>query len=223
MKLRILTAAAFAGVLLTPVSAHAGTVDLYASEQYSDEFGYTITWTTADDALTLNATGMPEGITFVDNGDKTGHFSGVVDVPADVYYIDATATNASSTTYHKTLQLTITPERAKIKLAGANPDSVKRTKAFVLKARVRDQDDGSFGDITLAGPGTFVLDRNGHVTTCDAKVVAGSLHEVKGPDYYDVTCKVPAGLRRGTYTVTHEVDGNYYAGTSKPATLRITR
>jgi hypothetical protein len=221
MKTRTLAAAVLGGLLLAPVLAHAGpSATLTASERYSDVFDYTVDW--HNSTYTLGATGMPGDVTFTDNGDGTGHLGGPVQVPAGVYPIDLTATNGSST-FHQTLDLTVQPERALDRLARSNPATVSRTKSFVLKARVKDQDDGSFGDIALAGPGTFLLDRRGHVTTCHAKVVAGSLFTGAGPDHYDVRCKVPAGLHRGSYDVTHVVGTDYYAGTSKVGSLRVTR
>lgn len=221
MKTRTLAATVLGGLLLVPVLAYAGpSATLTATERYSDVFDYTIDW--HNSGYTLGATGMPGDVTFTDNGDGTGHLGGPVQVPAGVYPIDLTATNGSST-FHQTLDLTVEPERALDRLARNNPDTVSRTKPFVLKARVKDQDDGSFGDITLAGPGTFVLDRRGHITTCDAKVVAGSLFSGKGPDHYVVSCKVPSGLHRGAYEVTHVVATDYYQGMSKVGSLRVTR
>ena len=221
MKTRTLAAALLGGLLLAPVLAHAGpSQPLTATEHYSDQLDYTVHW---DPTYTLGASGLPADTTFTDQGGGTGHLSGQVNVPAGVYDIDLTGTSPSDVTYHKTLQLTVEPERALDRLARSNPTTVSRTKSFVLKARVKDQDDGSFGDITLAGPGTFLLDRRGHVTTCDAKVVAGSLFSGAGPDHYDVRCKVPSGLHRGSYDVTHVVGTDYYSGMSKVSSLRITR
>jgi hypothetical protein len=223
MKTRTLAATLLGGLLLAPVLAHAGSPQppLTASEHYSDVLVYTIDW--HDSTYTLGATGMPDDVTFTDNGDGTGRLRGPVLVPAGIYHLDMTATDSSSTTFHRTLDLTVEPERALDRLARSNPTTVSRTKSFVLKARVKDQDDGSFGDVTLAGPGTFVLERRGHVTTCDAKVVAGSLFSGAGPDHYDVRCKVPSGLHRGSYDVTHVVGTDYYAGMSKVGSLRVTR
>lgn len=222
MKTRTLAAAVLGGLLLAPVLAHAGPSQppLTASEHYSDVLDYTIDW--HNSTYTLDATGVPADVTFTDNHDGTGHLGGPVQVAAGVYHLDMTATDGG-TTIHRALDLTVEPERAMDRLAKANPDTVSRTRSFVLKARVKDQDDGSFGDITLAGPGTFLLDRRGHITTCNATVVAGSLSSGAGPDHYDVRCKVPSGLHRGTYAVSHVVGTDYYNGMSKVGSLRITR
>ena len=222
MKTRTLAAAALGGLLLAPVLAHAGATvpPLTATERYSDVLDYTVHW---DPTYTLGASGLPADVTFTDLGNGEGHLGGQVDVAAGIYDIDLTGTSPSDVTYHKTLQLTVEPERALDRLAKSNPDTVSRTKSFVLKARVKDQDDGSFGDITLAGPGTFLLDRRGHIATCDAKVIAGSLFTGTGPDHYDVRCKVPSGLHRGSYAVSHVVGTDYYNGMSKVGSLRITR
>jgi hypothetical protein len=221
MKIRTFTAAALAGLVLAPMAAHAGDTapDLFASERYSDVFDYSITW---GSSYTLDATGMPADITFTDDGGGEGHFLGPVQVPAGVYDIDLSATTPSDVTYHKTLELTVVREKAVVRLASSNPTTVTRKKPFVVKARVKDQDDGSFGDITLADPGAFTLDRNGHITACVASVVPDSLYTGKGPDHYDVTCKVPSGLHRGTYELSYSVAGSYYAG-SDASSLRITR
>jgi len=223
MKTRTLAAALLGGLLLAPVTAHGGPSQNFppASEHYSDLFDYTADW--QNSTYTLGATGLPADVTFTDNHDGTGHLGGPVHVPAGVYDIDLSATTPSDVTFHKTLELTVEPERAMDRLARSNPTTVSRTKPFVLKARVKDQDDGSFGDISLADPGTFLLDRRGHTTTCDATTVAGSLHTSPGPGYFDVKCRVPSGLHRGTYDVTHVVAGDYYAGVSKAGSLRITR
>jgi hypothetical protein len=222
MKIRTLAAVVLGGFLLAPALAQAGPSQppLTASEHYSDMLDYTVHW---DPSYTLDASGLPAEVTFTDLGQGNGHFSGPVRVPAGVYDIDITGSPSPGVTFHKTLELTVEPERALDRLARTNPATVSRTKSFVLKARVKDQDDGSFGDITLADPGTFLLNRDGHVTTCDAKPVAGSLYVAKDPAYFDVRCKVPAGLHRGSYELTHVVDGDYYAGMSKVGSLRVTR
>lgn len=223
MKIRTLTAALLGGLLLAPVTAQAGPSADFppASEHYSDVLDYTANWNNS--TYTLGADNLPAGVTFTDNHDGTGHLGGPVQVPAGVYVIDMSATTPSAVTFHKNLELTVEPERVRDRLATGNPTRVSRTKSFVLKSRVKDQDDGSFGDISLAEPGTFLLNRDGHITMCDAKKIAGSLHTVAGPDYFDVKCRVPSGLHRGSYEVTHVVDGDYYAGTSKVGMLRITR
>jgi hypothetical protein len=231
MKIRTLATAALAGLLLAPVAAYASAgghsaakVIVYEPVQYSDDFDFTISWTVPEGQVwTLGATGMPAGVSFADNGDNTGDFSGAVSGAPGDYDITSSATEPDDGPVHtSTSTLTILPERAVVRMAPTNPDTVKRTRSFVVGARVKDQDDGSFGDITLAEVGAFQLNRNGHITTCAAKRVAGSLQIVKGPDSYDVKCRVPAGLRRGTYDLTYSVAGDYYAG-SRTSSLKITR
>ena len=223
MKTRSLTALLLGGLLLAPAVAQAGPSADFppASEHYSDVLDYTADWNNS--TYTLGAANLPAGVTFIDNHDGTGHLGGPVQVPAGVYDIDLSATTPSDVTFHKNLALTVEPERAMDRLSRSNPVTVSRTKSFVLKARVKDQDDGSFGDIALADAGTFLLNRNGHVTTCDASKVAGSLSTTKDPGFFDVKCRVASGLHRGSYEVTHVVDGDYYAGTSRVGSLRITR
>ncbi len=223
MKIRTLTAAALASLVLAPMAAHAGDPggpDLTASEKYSDLFDYSIDW--QNTSYTLDATGMPDDITFTDDGGGQGHFWGPVQAPAGVYDIDLSATTPSDVVYHKLLRLTVVREKAVVRMASSNPTEATRKKPFVVQARVKDQNDGSFGDIMLADPGAFTLDRNGHVTACFAAMVPGSLHTGKGPDYYDVKCKVPAGLHRGNYDLTYAVAGDYYTG-SRTSSVRITR
>ena len=52
------------------------------------------------------------------------------------------------------------------------------------------------------------------------------ISDPRGPpctDHYDVRCKVPSGLHRGSYEVTHVVATDYYKGQSKVGSLRVTR
>lgn len=214
-------AAGLAAALLGPLASFASPADpdLTATVQYSDDPDFTATFN-GPPATWDAPSGTPDDLTFTDHGDNTATLSGQTRVTPGVYDIDLTATT-SSATFPYTLALTVTPEKAVVRMASTNPTTVRRTKSFVVKARVQDQDDDSPGDITQALLGSFTLTRNGHVRTFGAAMVPNSLHTT-APAYYDVRATVPSGLRRGTWTVQYAVTGDYYTG-SRTSQVQITR
>jgi hypothetical protein len=231
MKARTLTAAALVGLLLAPLAAYAAPgAPPVAGEvtdpviQYSDPLSYTIRWTVQDGSpVSLAVTGLPSEFSFVDNGDGSGAITGEAASPAGDYPFTLTATEADGTQHQQDVTLTVVREDAVIRMARTNPDAVSRRRPFVVRARVKDAPDGSFGDITRAGSGVFILeDRRGHLRTCPADVVPGSLDTGAGPDFYDVRCRVPSGLHRGQYRLTYAVTSGYYVG-HRAGEVRITR
>ena len=222
-----LAAGAVTAVMLAPApAADAGPTavpDFQGTVQYSDDPMYKLTF--KNGTATWSATGQPVDLgvtdTVMSGADSVAYLEGQTMVPAGVYDFTVTATTPTPTAFDYSFELTVTRERAAVRMASTNSSKVSRKKSFTVKARVQDQEDDSPGDITRAGVGSFTLTRNGHTRTFDAKKVAGSLHTA-APGYYDVKATIPSGLRRGLWTLTYTVTGDYYVG-SRSRQVTITR
>jgi FtsP/CotA-like multicopper oxidase with cupredoxin domain len=71
-------------------------------------FGISANDPDAVDTVTLSATGLPAGLTFKDNGNRTGTVSGTVTAPTGVYTAGFSATDGKTTPAMGSVQITIT-------------------------------------------------------------------------------------------------------------------
>jgi hypothetical protein len=185
-------------------------------------------------ALTVSYAGLA-------NGDGPGALSGAVACsstvsvsatgqvlsPAGTYSI--TCSGPSDNDYTITFKpgtLTVTREDTVVKPAQNNPSAVAVTKAggsapaMTFTARITEVTDGSYGDITLAKPVTFMLNAIGSggsyscTTSSPTQVVPATLIT---PGFEVVGCTIPAGVAVNVYDLTVSVGGNFYGGSADRA------
>jgi Putative Ig domain len=153
----------------------------------------------AGSALTATATGLPAGLSLADGTtsehSRTWTLAGNVTAAPGVYTGSVTVTDGDGEAITKPLIVTVTPEDAVVTYLGDTLSSGK----VLLRARLKDADDGAPGDI---GKATITF-REGSRTLC-----TGSL-----------SCTVT--LPNGTYAITVEA-GGYYTGSAQ-ATVRVAK
>jgi hypothetical protein len=164
--------------------------------QYSDAVPGTVVEATdadsAGSALTATATGLPAGLSLADGTtsehSRTWTLAGNVTAAPGTYTGAVTVTDGDGEAITKPLTVTVTPEDATVTYLGDTLSSGK----VLLRARLKDADDGAPGDITKA----TVTFREGSRVLC-----TGSL-----------SCTVT--LANGTHAITVEA-GGYYAGSAQ--------
>jgi PKD repeat protein len=134
-------------VLAAPVvHAEDGTGDASQSVQYSDEIDevmVTASNPNPDGGVpALSATGVPYGVTFIDNGDGTGALAGVAGVPSGDYTITVTVTTDDGLSLSSNVDVTIHVgvEDAAIALSDDNPPAMEVTSS-----------GGTLDNVTLTG------------------------------------------------------------------------
>jgi hypothetical protein len=149
--------------------------------------------------------------------------------PAGTYAI--TCSGQSSANYaivYTAGTLTVTAENVVVKLAANNPADLQVTKAggtapqFALGATITEAGDGSYGDITKAGPITFSLTPIGGGTgySCTVPSASGSVTKAlpataTSPGSETVSCTFPAGkVGVNVYDVNVSAGGTYYTGSA---------
>ncbi len=176
-----------------------------ASVEYSDEVPpIDVTASDADaDALTVDAIGLPEGLTVSPQDDGTWKVAGTDQAPAGTYDVTIRVSDGTSTT-ERPLEIQVAPERAHVGYTGDlmfSTGSVGTPSAPVtLRAHVtQEEEDGSPGDITRAAV-MFDLYGPGNATaTPDATYQASPNPE--GNVSVDI-----ASLGTGTWTVVVRTD-----------------
>lgn len=190
--------------------------------QYSDALTFKVSATDADsgDAVKLSASGLPAGLTFADNGDRTGTVAGTVQAPSGPYTATFIADDGHTQPVSKTVAITVSPEGAVVVPSPSNPAAVKvaspggASGQFSLSATVTEAtDDPTNGDVGKATPVTVTLAPvgAGAPTSCTASVSGGGIGGT-----LTATCgfsNVPVGV----YDVQIKVSGGYYAGSTDGA------
>ncbi len=82
------------------------------SQDYHDALSFGISATDPDclDAVSLSASGLPAGLTFTDNGDRTGTVSGTITAAPDTYVVTFSADDHNGGTTTGTVTITVTRE-----------------------------------------------------------------------------------------------------------------
>jgi hypothetical protein len=113
------------------------TVPGAQSQDYHDALSFGISATDSDsgDTVSLSASGLPAGLSFTDNGDRTGTVSGTITADPGVY----TATFSADDHHHltvvtDTVQITVTQEETSLAYTG--PTVVAQGFPATLKARL---------------------------------------------------------------------------------------
>jgi hypothetical protein len=177
-----------------------------ATVQYSDAAGSAAVVTATDDdspgsALTATASGLPAGLTLAEaattDHSRTWSLAGTVTVAPGTYAGSVTV-NGDGDPVTKPLTVTVTPEDAALAYAGDTLSS----GSVLLRATVKDADDGSPGDLGKA----TVTFKDGATTLCGPLVPAGGI----------VSCRVT--LAPGSHTVS-AIAGGYYTGSASATVL----
>ena len=160
---------------------------------------------TAGSALTATATGLPAGLSLAElstsEHGRRWTLAGNVTAAPGTYVGSVTVTDGDGEAITRSLTVTVTPEDAVVTYLGDTLSSGQ----VLLRARVRDSDDGASGDIRNA----TVTFKEGSTTLC------GPLPVVTGV----VSCRVT--LANGSHAITVQA-GGYYAGSAQ-AQVRVAR
>ena len=178
--------------------------------QYSDAVAPAVVVEAIDDdsagsALTATATGLPAGLSLAvlstsEHG-RSWTLAGNVSAAPGVYPGTVTVTDGDGEAVTRPLTVTVTPEDAVVTYLGDTLSSGQ----VLLRARVRDSDDGAPGDIRNA----TVTFKQGSTTLC------GPLPVVTGV----VSCRVT--LANGSHAIAVQA-GGYYTGSAQ-AQVRVAK
>ena len=178
--------------------------------QYSDAVAPAVVVDASDadsagSALTATATGLPAGLSLdvlsTSEHGRRWTLAGNVTAAPGTYPGSVTVTDGDGESITAPLTVTVTPEDAAVTYLGDTLSSGK----VLLRARVKDADDGAPGDIRKATV-TF---------TEGSKTLCGPLPVVSGV----VSCRVT--LANGSHAVTARA-GGYYAGSAQ-ATVKVAK
>jgi len=178
--------------------------------QYSDPLDFSVSASDPDDdALTLTASGLPAGLTFVDNGDGTGDVSGTAQVAAGTYPITFTVSDGINPPVSDGLNVVVSKEDATLAYSG---DSlVKKGLPVTLRANVAEMIEVGpwLGDITKAAVFFDVAAAIGGGTTTYGPASVSATGEA--------TWTLPSGLPANVYSVDVRIDPANVYYTAPPA------
>ena len=137
------------------------------SQDYHDSLSFGISATDPDsgDTLSLSASGLPSGLNFTDNGDRTGTVSGTITAAPGVYTATFTADDHHHlTTVSDTVQITVTKEETTTTYTG--PTVVAQGFPVTLKAQLLE--DGTTPPAPSGQSVTLQIGTQSCVATVDA-------------------------------------------------------
>jgi len=180
------------------------------SVQYSDPLDFGVSASDPDgDPLTLTASGLPAGLTFVDNGDGTGDVSGTAQVAAATYPVTFSASDGVNPPVSESLNILVSKEDATLAYSG---DSlVKKGLPVTLRANVAEMVEvGPWpGDITKAAVFFDVAAAIGGGTTTYGPVSVSATGEA--------IWTLPSGLPANVYSVDVRINPANAYYTAPPA------
>jgi phospholipase C len=191
----------------TEVGDSAPTIrltDQTATADYSDAVGpIGVTVSDADDDdLTVDTSGLPEGLALSRADDGSLSLGGVVDSPAG-RYDGAVRVSDGELFATAPLGVTVSPEGAHVAYTGnllfSTGSATSTTAAAHLQAHIRQDDDGSPGDLTRASV-EFDLYASGNTTTSP-----DAIYRADADANGDASVDVPA-LGPDTWTVVVRTD-----------------
>lgn len=184
--------------------------------QYSDGLSFGVTATDADgDTLVLSASGLPAGLSFIDNGDGTGSVSGNTTAAPGSYVVTFNASDGANPAASQTLTVTVTKEDCTLNYTG---DTLVVPLANTRLAGQFGEVDSSHGNwagkavefnLTDSGGGTSsygsATDATGLAETTQALSanVYGVVVGFAGDSYYNA-CSSPASPDDTLITVQAE-------------------
>ena len=188
--------------------------------QYSDSLMFPVGATDPDpaDTVTLAASGLPAGLSFADNGDRTGTISGVDTAPAGSYPVTITANDGINPPVAGTVTINVNHEDAVVSMPTTNPSAVQTTVPggaagpLTFRATISNGvDDATPGDISLATPVSFSLIPLGGGTTYSC---SGTTLSAPVAGIVTAACTFPAGTAVNVYLVQVTIGGSYYTGSA---------
>ena len=200
--------------------------------QYSDSLSFGVSASDPDSTykLALSASSLPDGLTFIDNGDSTGTVSGLVTAGPGSYPVQFTVTDPNGLTDTKSLTINVTPEDARVTYTGpamVSTSCATCTSAIIpLRTTVQDitavdpSSDPYPGDITKAIV-TFVNRDNANSVLCTATPVLLNLADSKTAT---ATCNWTVDIGSSTgqdFTVGTIIDGYYTRNSSTDDTVVV--
>jgi hypothetical protein len=137
------------------------------SQDYHDPLSFGISASDPDsgDTETLNASGLPAGLSFTDNGDRTGTVSGTITAPPGVYIATFSADDGHHLTPTTgTVQITVTKEETTTTYTG--PTVVAQGFPVTLKAQLLE--DGTTAPVPSGQTVTLQIGAQSCAATVDA-------------------------------------------------------
>jgi hypothetical protein len=185
---------------------------------HGDGVSFTVTATTPEPGthLILAASGLPNGMSFVDQGNGIGMVSGNAEVPAGTYTMTFSVSNGFTPPVAKTVILTVNREIAVVTPSVFNPTVVMVSTSkpvagtVTLRASLHEvTDPNGYADIAEASPVTYTLTQmgTGRVYTGTANDSGGGIEGTLVTSY--AFHKLPVGV----YEVKISVGGQFYQGT----------
>jgi hypothetical protein len=173
--------------------------------QYSDPLAFTVSATDPDNQvsdLTFTATGLPHGLSLVDNGNGTARVAGAVQAAAGTYAVEVTVTDTGGLSDTRTVPIVVSKEDARLTYSGTT--LVKKRAPVTLRATVAEVADGSTGDVTKAVVFFDVIAGIGGTKTTYGPVAVSPAGEA--------SFTLPMGLDPNVYAVDSRIDpaNGYY-------------
>ncbi len=212
----------------------APTIDVSnasASAQYSDSItSFSVSASDVEDpasALTFTVTGLPAGLSLVDNGNGTATVSGRVLVPAGTYNPAFQVSDRLGGSTSAKGAIVVTKEEAELEYTGDTLKSTgstasNSTTTVSLSAAVREAADGSLGDKLDTTQVRFTVSKStgGEAASCTAQVKVTASQPGAG----SATCSPTTPLGADNYTVKSELvdTGGYYHAPMETAALTVT-
>jgi hypothetical protein len=156
--------------------------------QYSDALSFGVSATDADtgDTLTLSASGLPAGLSLVDNGDGTGTVSGNATAAPGSYVVTFTANDGVNPPVSNTLTIAVTHEDCTVSYSG---DTMVVPLASTRLAAQFGEPDSAPGDWTGKTVDFSLTDSGGSISSYSAVTNASGLAETTqmlAPNVYGV-------------------------------------
>jgi hypothetical protein len=165
-------------------------------------FGISATDANAGDTVTLSASGLPSGLGFVDNGDRTGTVAGTLTAVPAVYIATFTADDHVNAPVSGTVKITVTKEETTLMYAG--PTAILNGGNVTLSAVLKED-----GLVAIAGRTVaFTLGAQACSGTTDATGTAN--------------CTIVAGSTLGSVPIAANFTGDaFYLPSSASATAIV--
>ncbi len=185
--------------------------------QYSDALSFGVSASDPDptDTLVLSVSGLPDGLSFTDNGDGIGTVDGTAQAPAGTYPVTFSVSDGFNPPVEAGLNVIVTREDAVITPSSENPVYVRVNTAggtagpVTLEASITEAtDEDTYGDISNAVPVNFTLlpVGSGSPISCAGGASGGGVGGT-----LNATCTF-GSIPVNVYDVHIEIGGDYYKG-----------
>ncbi len=136
------------------------------TQDYHDALSFGVSATDADagDTLVFSASGLPNGLTLTDNGNRTASVSGTIDDVPNVYVATITVSDQHNAPVSSTVQITVTREETVTTYTG--PTVIAQNFPVTLTATLLE--DGTTGPSPAGQPVTLSVGAQSCVGSADA-------------------------------------------------------